>query len=220
MARQNGGKPKEDIREVGTEGGTERGQAGGNTDGGKNGNSSTSPTNGGSSAGATPTSGEQTQKVVEVPILNLPTPKTPTKKKSSSKEPALDKSLESNVSMLLQTGFEFASTRLGEHWKVSEEETKAISEPMTRILQRLGVNETANKYMDYFALLAGVGMVIVPRVLITQSMPKEVQNGGAVTKQPNKKGKTKNISQPVNGASQQVNTNVGSLKANLAIMDY
>lgn len=219
MARQNGGKSKENIREVGTETREERGQGGATTDGGQNGNTNTASTNGGNTTGATATAGEQTQKVIEVPILNLPTPKVPAKKRSSAKEPAIDKSLESNVSMFLATGFEFISTRLGEHWKVSDEEVKAISEPMTKILQRLGVNETANKYMDYFALLAGVGMVVVPRILISQSVSKtEVQNNG--TSKPNKKGKTKNSSQPVVGASNQTESYVSSIKTNLAIMDY
>ena len=127
--------------------------------------------------------------------------------------------MESNVAMLIATGFEFTSTRLGEHWKVSEEEVKAISEPSTRILQRLGINETASKYMDYFALLAGIGMVVVPRILIGQAQNQQTPKLTEVKNIGNKKGQTKKSNPEPNRPVTQESANVGSLKSSLAIMD-
>lgn len=219
MANRNDGEPKKDIGEIREPKGK---RSGGTTEGGNGqaGNTSSTSTSGGTTDGGKAETIDA-GKVVEIPVLNLPTPKTPAKKKDSKKETAVDKTLEMNVSMLLMTGFEFTATRLGEHWRVSTEEAKAISEPATRILQRLGINETANKYMDYFALLAGIGMVVVPRILITQSLPKqtEVKVNGLKTTTTNKKRTAKNVSEQPNPTN-QITPDGNGIKANLIHLDY
>ena len=199
---------------------------GGNTtNGGSNGK--TTPTITGGSAGGNTPAGEtkkQTTKVVGLPIennipvpptINIPVSAEPKKKKTSSKsDKELDKTLESNLRLLIGSGFGFA-TKLTSNpiWEISDEEATAISTPATRILQRLSLNESMNKYADYIALTAALGMVIVPRVIMQQAEPKEkgvISDGG-------KKNKAKKSDSKPNPAVSTSNppNNVTNIKAAL-----
>lgn len=97
------------------------------------------------------------------------------KKKRTSKKESDDTVITQNIDLMLTTISGIISVRMGEHWLMSDEESKAIAEPTTRILKRLGVNEHASKYMDYFALIAGLGMYTVPRILVQKELMKNVK---------------------------------------------
>lgn len=110
-----------------------------------------------------------------IPAPNIPgqaEPKAKPKKKKGEIE--LDGTLESNVRMLISMGFGLAATLTKNGiWNVANEEAKAMSEPLTRILQRMGVSESMSKYGDWIALSAAATVTLAPRILITMAQAQE-----------------------------------------------
>jgi hypothetical protein len=105
----------------------------------------------------------------------LPKPTTaPTKKEIKMVEP---------VKMVLMTGSAILASRLGELWNMSPSEATAISEPLARILERLGWLETTSKYADYAMLATALGVYVTPRIIAMQmEVPKkEVKNVNQTT---------------------------------------
>jgi hypothetical protein len=116
----------------------------------------------------------RTKKVeaVEVEIEPIPQPEVVAPPKRKSTKTTIDRGLESNIRMLIVTSFTFASTKIHPVWSISDEEAKSLSEPITRIMQRMGVAETASANADYIALAIAVSIVIIPRVMMTPKKQK------------------------------------------------
>jgi len=88
------------------------------------------------------------------------------------------------VTMVLGGVFEVLAVRLGDHWRLDPKEAKAIAEPAVAVL---------DKYLPDFesgpelALVASVGMVVMPRVLKQKQLAqqdeeiREVVNGDQPT---------------------------------------
>ena len=71
------------------------------------------------------------------------------------------------VNTLLGVGFGVIASRAGEHWNVTQDETESIAAPLVKILDRLNITEKVEKYGDWAALGVALGLVIVPRVMMT-----------------------------------------------------
>ena len=116
--------------------------------------------------------------------------------------------------MLVIAGFGLTAKMMNdvETWTISDEESATISEPLTRILQRIGVNESMNKYADYIGLCTALTITIAPRVIITQVNKKKGETVPNV-----KKGKTKTSSQKSDTRNNESTTtdNVGSIAESL-----
>lgn len=188
-----------------------------NIPGGDNGNSSSTAATTGGETARRKTKENSVSEVdglsvtSSIPIPSIPVATTP-KKRSSSKD--FDKTLESNIRMLIGTGFGFASKiTQSPIWEVSDEEAQSISTPVTKILQRLGVNESMNKYADYIALGTALTIVVVPRLLIQKA---ELTKGGHTPDGGKKKKSKDTVTKPV-GNINPVNTPVleTSIKASL-----
>lgn len=133
--------------------------------------------------------------------LSVIKPKPPKKSKPKKKKKTKDDigDLEKNISMLISTGFDFASGRVGEHWAITEEESKSISTPLASILTRFNIDKTASEYMDFISLVTAVGLITVPRILITQQERKE-KGGLKIEKPTNRSNKSDNT---INNQGQQ-----------------
>lgn len=199
MDTKNRNRIDGDQKDVNNKGaGAGAGTGKGNENGNGNGNSSPTATAGtGAVAGAGAGAAEKipAEKIPGLPVIDIPIPAEPKKKSSSkSKKDDLDKTLEGNIRLLIGTGFGFAAKILkSEIWEVSDEEAASISTPLTKILQRLGINESMNKYADYIALTTALTVVTVPRVLIYKAMKDQEQldqEGGQANNGKAKKAKT------------------------------
>ena len=153
--------------------------------------SGSSGTKGGDNPGNTSTSGKpggegkgteaKRQGIPGLVAIEIPQPpeekKEKTSKNKNSKGKATKgelKDLSSNIQVLLSTTFELVSQRAGEHWKITPEESKGISDPLASIINRHDLSESASEYGDYIALSLALGITVIPRVLISQEIsPKK-----------------------------------------------
>jgi hypothetical protein len=185
------------INTDGDQGSVKKGSAKGSGSGSGSGSGTNTSTSSTTGTGTGTGNGSGTSKEIKVskadgvPVISINTPDSipapaelPTSKKKSSsggskKKDDLDKTLEGNVRILIGSGFGFAAKLTkSEIWTVSDEEAESISTPLTRILQRLGINESMNKYADYIALLSALTIITVPRVMIYQQMKQLQAEGG------------------------------------------
>jgi hypothetical protein len=60
-----------------------------------------------------------------------------------------------------------------EHWVFSQEDAELIGKPLGRILDRLGVMKNLGKFADPLALIYGVTLTVVPRVVESGRLSKE-----------------------------------------------
>jgi hypothetical protein len=114
------------------------------------------------------------KEAVGIPVLNSPEPPAPTappipkkkpKKKVNEKVVAENAA---NFALLIQGVFNIVAMRSGDHWAITQEEAQGIATPAARIMERYDITEKVNEYGDYVALAVATGMVIVPRVIISQ----------------------------------------------------
>jgi hypothetical protein len=104
-------------------------------------------------------------------------------KKSASSKPSTGKKNHDTVQTvymvqtLLTVVFNISAMRLGEHWKLSNEESKNLAEPIAAILDRHDLTEKTGAYGDYIALVAAIGMIIVPKVMIQLELSKQKKGG-------------------------------------------
>jgi len=123
-------------------------------------------TSGGETEGGRGSKEQSFEKLLGIPIGIEP--------KKQRKRTDFDKTLESNVRLLLKSSFDFISQMTQSPlWKVSDEEVQTISQPLARILARMGATESMNKYADYIALATGLIIIVVPRMIIYQQMTKK-----------------------------------------------
>ena len=185
------GKDKELLNETGKSGGQDSGSSPGK--GGPNpGNTSTPGKPGGEGKGTE----AKKQGIPGLVTIDIPAPPEEKKEKTSTKTSSKSskgkatkaelKDLSSNIQVLLSTTFELVSQRAGEHWKISPEEAKGISDPLASIINRHDLSDSASEYGDYIALSLAVGITVIPRVIFHQELkPKGGKPIGADTARKN-----------------------------------
>jgi len=72
-----------------------------------------------------------------------------------------------DTTQLIKAVYGVASFLLGPHWALSDDEAKAIGEPLGRILARNLPQSKVAEMSDPIALLLSLAVVTVPRVMIT-----------------------------------------------------
>ncbi len=65
-----------------------------------------------------------------------------------------------------------ASLKFGGHWELSEDETKQIAEPLSKILGKYNLLGKVSEMSDPMALVIACGTIIAPRVMISMSEAK------------------------------------------------
>ena len=118
-----------------------------------------------------------TEEVVQEPIANL-SPENEAAldalmpdfepEPEKQKEPAPDKQTEEMIGAFYGVAFGIAATRLGEHWALSEDEVRALSEPTVAVLNKYAPNA---KVGPEAALLGAVVMVVMPRLMVPKEEP-------------------------------------------------
>lgn len=121
-------------------------------------------------------------------------------KKTTTKKINETKLVEENVSMMLRLGSGMLAERVGEHWNISDAEANSIAEPLARIMERLNLTKLTGKYMDYISLVTAVGMVVVPRIMISN------EGGGRDGRKKNTPNKTSTSTTTKPRESASVNT--------------
>jgi hypothetical protein len=130
---------------------------------------------------------------VGIPLLDTPDPKpvsmklpegakpsTIKKKKKKQAPPKTDikesitKETKNQIALLIQAFSEIAALRMGEIWKVSQQEAESVANPLGNILAKHDLVNKASEYSDYIALTTALGMIVVPRVMLSkQTKQKE-----------------------------------------------
>jgi hypothetical protein len=109
-------------------------------------------------------------------ILDPPRKKATTAPKRKTKKDVQAELKKEQLAVLIKTIFDVMGTRPGyEVWKLSQEESILIADPLTNILNKNPlVDKIASEYGDYIALLVAVGTIIIPRVMLqVKSKPKK-----------------------------------------------
>lgn len=105
-------------------------------------------------------------------VIDIPVAK-PKKKKTKKKD---SKQLAENLAILLGT----VSNVIGQKnpvWLLAENEVEAIAEPLAEVMEMYVPAEKANEYSAVVQLVAAVGFVIVPRVIVTVQQKKLAKPG-------------------------------------------
>ena len=77
------------------------------------------------------------------------------------------------IQTLLSVGFNISAARLGDHWRLADHESSALAEPIAAIMDRHDLTGVTGAYGEYIALIAAIGMIIVPKVMITIEINKQ-----------------------------------------------
>lgn len=103
-----------------------------------------------------------------VPVIVPPVSSEDGKKKRGrpSKQDQIQKTAQ-DTTQLIKAVYGVASFLLGPHWALSDDEAKAIGEPLGRILARNLPQSKVAEMSDPIALLLSLAVVTVPRVMIT-----------------------------------------------------
>ena len=119
------------------------------------------------------------EKPIDIPIpkANKDTgikPKTKIKKTSTATSKQDLTEIKNTGTALLQGAFSILSIRLGEHWNITEQESKSIVNPCINILDKYDIFNKVAKNVDVLSLIVAVGTVIIPRIILTIPDNKEV----------------------------------------------
>ena len=117
---------------------------------------------------------------IEISVPSIPKPQTEKKtrkpresKPSSSKEL---KDLESNIAVATSGIYALTAKMLGaDYFALSPEEASNIAAPMAKIIDRMAISATVNKYGDALALSMAVGVATIPRVMMYMDEKKQKQ---------------------------------------------
>lgn len=101
----------------------------------------------------------------------LPKPK---KKRSKKND---DNSI-NDIKNLISAIFGILSFAVGPEWEISDGEANSIATPLKNILDRYDLTSKIGQASDGFMLVSALGMVIIPRVLMTKNKKtqKNVKN--------------------------------------------
>lgn len=111
-----------------------------------------------------------------------------------------------DLNLMICGTFDMLAVVLGKHWSISEADGEKISKPAARILSRMAISKTINKYSDYTVLLMAVIGIVGPRLLFTLSLKTEnkevrahvqrVNSGDPKQQQPSNGEKSETVSNP------------------------
>ena len=71
---------------------------------------------------------------------------------------------------LAQVGFEIQAARKGAHWRLAEEETKALAEPLAAVLEKYAPGVSMGPEA---ALVLAAGMIVAPRMMMDRKIQAE-----------------------------------------------
>jgi hypothetical protein len=98
------------------------------------------------------------------------------KAKKEIEENAL--SLKPHLKMLIMVSFDMTAKRLGDHWRITDQEAEQVAEPLSKILGKyMKASEAMEKYADWFGVIGALAMIILPRWMIHQQIMKEKKKG-------------------------------------------
>jgi hypothetical protein len=109
-------------------------------------------------------------------ILDSTKKKTTTAPKRKTKKDVQSELKKEQLAVLIKTIFDVMATRPGfEVWKLSQEESILLSDPLANILNKNPmIDKIASEYGDYIALIVAIGTIIIPRVMMqVKSRPKK-----------------------------------------------
>jgi hypothetical protein len=110
--------------------------------------------------------------------------------------------LMTNIQTLLLITSTMAGSKAGEHWIISEDESKQIAEPLSKILDDMGYCAEIMKYSNHVALLTALITIIAPRIIIqsqqkkiggVKSEEKTIRNDNTITKSSTNSYSSENI---------------------------
>jgi len=119
-------------------------------------------------------------KIVEIEIPEMKKVKrnyTPRKTKTTTKkvESAIG---ENEISSLLVGTFSLIALKGGDQWVITTDEAEQISKPLSNILKKIDVLDKVSNVSDGVMLCMALGMILIPRVLITVATKKEEKKDG------------------------------------------
>lgn len=116
----------------------------------------------------------------EIDIPEFLKPKQEKEKVSTKSKKTNDfKDMEDNINSLVTGLFSVLSGSLGSHWEISNDESKKISKPLFKIVEDFKGIEVINENMKYISLISAIGIITVPRAIISYKLNKqrkEVEN--------------------------------------------
>lgn len=190
-----------------------------NTGKGGNTNTTTSDNKSGSGRSGSETTGKQNEKTVQSTVVDqgspaevvveikteeksdqksVPKRKKPAQKKKPTKEKAEAEKVK-DIQNLLEGVFLVASLKAGEHWQLSQDESKQIAHPLSRILDRYDLLTKATEVSDPVALIVACATIVFPRVMVTK-MTADQKKADTLRKN-GVMNDVKKGSDPVNGGS-------------------
>lgn len=87
-------------------------------------------------------------------------------------------SLKPHLKMLLIVSFDMTAKRLGNHWRITDDEAEKVADPLSKILGKyMKASETMEKYADWFGVIGALAMIVIPRLIIHQQIQKEQKKG-------------------------------------------
>ena len=151
--------------------------------------------NGGGSGGDTNTTEKQSKDISGLVVLDeQKTPKEEEKKdKPKQRKPRQVRKSKNNPKIsseqltLILGGISTAiASRKGcEHWLLTEEETKSITEPLAKMIEESSLFENIGQYSNQIALVTACITIFTPRIFITvQKMREEKKKNGIIRQQP------------------------------------
>lgn len=110
-------------------------------------------------------------------------PRKPVKTKKQIEQEQVIKNNIEQFSKMIEVGFSIASVRAGEHWRLSESESKQLAIPIANILEKNSLSEKVSEYGDYTMLAVTTIMIFAPRIMMQMELAKgkEVENDGNKT---------------------------------------
>jgi len=104
---------------------------------------------------------------------SIPQPKT--KRKYERKATSSSSQSTVDVDGMVQGVFGLLALAVGSEWIITPNESKMLSEPLTRILNKYDLAERIGTASDGFLLLSASAMIVTPRILVTMQKKKEKQ---------------------------------------------
>lgn len=119
--------------------------------------------------------------------------------------------LSQKVGMIIDVIFNMLESRMGEHWKLDENEKILLSEPIAKILVKYIPKDVLSNVSDGAALLMVFGGIIIPRIYIQIQINQSKKQGGV--KNDIKKGEIYRGDRPVNKGNKYTTNNTNNGKS-------
>lgn len=106
-------------------------------------------------------------KPAPVQVEIAPAEEVPKPKKKRSKKN--DDNSINDIKNLISAIFGILSFTIGPEWEISDNEANSIATPLKNILDRYDLADKIGQASDGFMLVSALGMIIIPRLLVTKS---------------------------------------------------